>query len=192
MGETAKPRDALNAYLLGDLLKEAGWALASGGPTAEAHFAEALREAKALIESMSWCEAASRVFESDAGSRRPSTYPEMEWSWEIIDLKECLFWPGYHGTEWARGSVPEVALKVQEPGREGHQAMVVARSWSRVPFSEMPLVAVRLNGCRLPLGLDDGNHRAVASYLVGANVVRVLVGSQHSYYDSEFSCYRGS
>jgi hypothetical protein len=114
----------------------------------------------------------------------------MDWSWEIIDLEQCLFWPGYHGTEWARGSVPEVASKVQQPGREGHQSMIVARLWSRVPFSEMPVVVVRLNGCRLPLGLDDGNHRAVASVLVGVNRVRAVVGSGHPYYDFEFRCYR--
>jgi len=192
MNRDPTARDALAIKLLGDLMKQAGRDVMAGIAGADIRFGESLAGARAALDTMTWSEAVTHALSFDPPSKRPFVYPEMNWTWEIIELEQCLFWPGYGEKEWARGSVPEVALKVRAPGRDQHQARIMANGWSQLRLLEMPVIAVRLDGCRCPFGLDDGNHRAVAAFLNGERRVQGVVGSGHRYYQEQFQCYNTS
>ena len=184
MAEVATARDALGARLLGDQVKKAGERAVQGGANEIADFVKALLQTKAAIRNMSWDDVVSGVRTFDAPSRRPSVFPELSWTRETVPLDHCWVWPllGHDPAEgidrtWAVGSVPMVANSCRGQVSDPLQGM--ASRWQEIPFSEMPLVVVRVEGRADRFRIDDGNHRAVAAWMAGDVRAQAFVGVIH-------------
>ena len=190
MSDVATPRDALDAIVLGNLMKSAGAAFSEGDPASVESFSRVLQGTRESIRRMSDRDVKAQVLSCDPASRRPEVFPMMRWTWEFVNLDHCLVWPEMGSRSWARGSVPEVSSMIESGAYPNDSLVAFRRKFPIDSYGSMPPIAVRLDGCYRPLGLDDGNHRAVAAYLNGVRQVRALVGSGHAYYQDEFRHYR--
>jgi hypothetical protein len=97
------------------------------------------------------------------------------WELQIVDLANCSVWPQLEGRPWASGPVPRVAQRVLGRNEPNERIVTMATS-VRLWFAELPLIVFRRKRSYAQFRIDDGSHRAVASYLAGFRQAFAFVG----------------
>lgn len=94
--------------------------------------------------------------------------------WEFVpalDLSLCRVWPEMGQRSWADGLVPDVALKFKEKVSTSDRIWLMGDYTDL--FVQLPLIVFKEGSF---FNLDDGSHRAVATYLTGKKCLPAYLG----------------